>query len=475
MRSAGFYYINNGGTVRCDACGLEVSGWTLDMKPFTIHAQRSPTCDFVRSILPDQIMSVSSTMNLLSTTSASKDDENPSERQKLEAAQQISEPCRLVEIDTLKQIRKRIFSHWPHRTSPSSAQMIEAGFFGCNFEDRVICLYCNIICQQWTHKDDPFEVHKTLSSKCPYVIAMLKRQQTASTGSINEFSNNGHSLISNSTHRLRWHEIACTTACHTNYIENSKRQKSFITWPNEGLQLVDGLVRAGFFYTGKEDIVTCFHCNGSLQSLRPNDDPLIEHVRRFPHCAYAKQSCGDELHLAIQESQQAQQECARTNELNRGTSSNAMLNTNRTISSRQLLIRDQSTYDQLVNGRLDLPISQRLLNQYFKLSIIKRCWADQLLLKNDDFVSECDLYIACLILQKQIEHISIKKEKVVIPSIKVKEIREQNAARMREQTATVFNLIGPVLSSANVRMTTSSQFSTNEFTSKSKSIGFARR
>ncbi|CAF4138260.1 unnamed protein product, partial [Rotaria sp. Silwood2] len=70
------------------------------------------------------------------------------------------------------------FSPGPHRTSPSSEQMIEAGFFNCNVGDRVICLYCNIICQQWTpHTNDSYEVHKILSSKCPYIIAKLRHER----------------------------------------------------------------------------------------------------------------------------------------------------------------------------------------------------------------------------------------------------------------------------------------------------------
>jgi len=48
-----------------------------------------------------------------------------------------------------------------------------------------------------------------------------------------------------------------------------------------------------------------------------------------------------------------------------------------------------------------------------------------ILFLEDDFVSECDLFIACLILQKQIEHIGGKKENIVIPRIKMKQIREQ--------------------------------------------------
>ena len=46
-----------------------------------------------------------------------------------------------------------------------------------------------------------------------------------------------------------------------------------------------------------------------------------------------------------------------------------------------LWIPDESTLSRLVAARLDLPSSQRLLDQNFKLSVIKRCWEDQLRLK----------------------------------------------------------------------------------------------
>jgi hypothetical protein len=52
------------------------------------------------------------------------------------------------------------------------------------------------------------------------------------------------------------------------------------------------------------------------------------------------------------------------------------------LSGITSLIRDESTLSRLVAVRLDLPISQSLLNQNFKLSIIKRCWEDQLRLKS---------------------------------------------------------------------------------------------
>lgn len=46
-----------------------------------------------------------------------------------------------------------------------------------------------------------------------------------------------------------------------------------------------------------------------------------------------------------------------------------------------LNITDESTLSRLVAARLDRPVSQRLLDTNFKLSVIKRCWEDQLRLK----------------------------------------------------------------------------------------------
>jgi hypothetical protein len=399
MAAAGFYYTGKEDTARCDTCGLEVSEWTLDMKPFTIHAQRSPTCAFVRSMLPDGIITVHSMIHFPLTTAASDDGEKPSKRQKIEITHEIVQLNLLTEIDKMKQIRKRTFSHWPHRASPSSAQMIEAGFFGCNVGDRVICLYCNIICQQWTpNTDDPWNVHKTLSPKCPYVISMTKRQETVSIRIVNEQSMRDNSTASTSNDQLRCDEIVYTAACHPAYIEIPKRHASFAEWPNENSPSVDDLVRAGFFFTGTKTIVTCFYCNGSLQNWGANDNPTIEHARWFPNCAYAKQLCGAELYRKIQESKKAQQglwlycftiyemidcmvlslERSRLNELNNRSETG-----DGSVSRGQLQLPNESTLSRFVAARLDLSISQSLLDRHYKLSIIKRCWEDQLRLKRE--------------------------------------------------------------------------------------------
>lgn len=88
-------------------------------------------------------------------------------------------------------------------------------------------------------------------------------------------------------------------------------------------------------------------------------------------------------------------ERARANEAkNNGSSSTS----NNTVpsNSQRLLIPDESTLSRLVAARLDLPISQRLLDQGFKLSIIKRCWEDQLRLKRK--LQELQIYLLIVYL-----------------------------------------------------------------------------
>ena len=304
MEAAGFIYTGVGDTAVCKECGLKVSNWTSNMTPFSVHVQQSPQCPYVKSMQPKLQSSISTSVNYLTTS----DNEKPSKRQKVEVNEAVSGSSIWKETETAKEMRKRTFSHWPHRTSPSSAQMIEAGFFNCNVGDRVICLYCNLICQQWTpNVDNPWETHQRLSPKCPYVIATSKEREKATIRIVNEESARTGNTNPTNADLFRSNDIVYTAACHQNYIEIPRRYASFETWPAENVPSADDLVRAGFFYTGTKTIVTCFYCNGSLQNWGASDNPMIEHARWFPHCAYAKQLCGTELHRKVQESKRAQQ------------------------------------------------------------------------------------------------------------------------------------------------------------------------
>ncbi|CAF0916740.1 unnamed protein product [Didymodactylos carnosus] len=348
-----------------------------------------------------------------------RDDEGTQSSRKSYATENSSSR-RFCESSATNEIRKHTFSHWQLK-SPSKSQMIESGFFNCNVGDRVICIYCNLICQQWIVTDDPSEIHKMLSPDCCFVKSSLISTTRTSKVIINETRN-----VPLNT------RIVLTQACNQQYMEISKRRESYATWPQEHpLPAIDDFVRAGFFYSGTKTIVTCFYCNGSLQNWGEKDNPMIEHARWFPLCSYAKQLCGDNLYHRIQQSKRVAHQ-ARLNdsqEQNHTEFSVLLPNGNASIpnssSVSQQHVLDENTLTRFVSARLDLPVSQRLLDE-FKLSIIKRCYEDQLRLKLDDFSTDCDLYMACLILKRQIEVIDGKKENIVIPSKKLQEITEKN-------------------------------------------------
>lgn len=275
----------------------------------------------------------------------------------------------LNELDSVKAARRRNLSHWPHDT-PNSECMANAGWFFCNTGDRTICIYCNTICHQWTMNDNPAEVHARLAPQCPFVLSMSPIRSSPEV--IKEISRR---------EKLQ--------AAHPKMALIPHRQKTFTStaWTTTSPSS-DDLVRAGFFFSGVANTVTCFYCNGSLHKWGPKDNPMIEHARWFPHCTYARDLCGHQLYSKIQMSK-------------------------RRLSTEQKIDKDE--LQRSVSARLDLPVVQRLRSQY-QLAVIKRCLEDQLKLKNDDFVSDLDWSMACQILQKQIDFIKGRPENVIIPS-----------------------------------------------------------
>ncbi|CAF4574973.1 unnamed protein product [Rotaria sp. Silwood2] len=58
MFAMGFEYTGNGDTARCKDCGLEVSDWTLEVNPFTIHSKQRPDCPFILSLVTNSQLNI---------------------------------------------------------------------------------------------------------------------------------------------------------------------------------------------------------------------------------------------------------------------------------------------------------------------------------------------------------------------------------------------------------------------------------
>ncbi|XP_021365080.1 baculoviral IAP repeat-containing protein 2-like [Mizuhopecten yessoensis] len=83
------------------------------------------------------------------------------------------------------------------------------------------------------------------------------------------------------------------------YASPESRRLSFRTWirPHEN---IDNLVDSGFFSTGEEDVVRCFHCDIGLADWNPDDDPWVEHARHSPDCPYLRSRKDDQFINNIQ-------------------------------------------------------------------------------------------------------------------------------------------------------------------------------
>ena len=218
----------------------------------------------------------------------------------------------LLDTPAIQDVQRRTFSHWSQGSNLSSASMMDAGFFYCNISDRVICPCCNLICQGWNAGvDDPFEVHRTISPNCPYIQKKLGHPSNTATPIMNDSAipqtSSNYSSTGDELGLSQFYQMVYTASNNSVYHELTKRLASFATWPARNLPAGDDLARAGFFYIGKGTTVCCFYCNGALRNWRSNDDPIAEHVRQYPHCAYAKQVCTDEKYQQIRKAQRARQ------------------------------------------------------------------------------------------------------------------------------------------------------------------------
>ena len=66
------------------------------------------------------------------------------------------------------------------------------------------------------------------------------------------------------------------------------RLQSFEHWSKQIEPNKMSLAKAGFYYTGSADKVTCFSCGVKVMSWEPSDQPWEEHEKWSPACIYLK-------------------------------------------------------------------------------------------------------------------------------------------------------------------------------------------
>lgn len=179
--------------------------------------------------------------------------------------------------------------------------MAKTGFYYIGPEDRVKCYFCEVQICRWEVGDEEITEHLKWSPNCPF----LKRRKTNNIPiePIDELQQllpplsydvcgfsfpvrtctssqlNQNEDINRTSYKLY------KFAEHPEYVNKTMRMDSFKLWPKSMLQKPEDLSDAGFFYTGKGDIVKCFSCNGSLKDWE-DEKPWEEHAYWFEKCEY---------------------------------------------------------------------------------------------------------------------------------------------------------------------------------------------
>lgn len=76
-----------------------------------------------------------------------------------------------------------------------------------------------------------------------------------------------------------------SASARLNLFRESDRLRTFEKWPVDFIDRKK-LAKAGFYYTNKGDSVTCPFCRIQVGRWDRGDDPLDEHTKHSPNCAY---------------------------------------------------------------------------------------------------------------------------------------------------------------------------------------------
>uniref|UniRef100_A0A182NKN4 RING-type domain-containing protein n=1 Tax=Anopheles dirus TaxID=7168 RepID=A0A182NKN4_9DIPT len=205
--------------------------------------------------------------------------------------------------------RLQTFTGWP---APyiRPADLARWGFYYTGRRDIVQCYFCSLELGQWDETDVVEQEHLKWSRYCPL---MTKRQTDNVPIDANFLDQLPDTVpdVYGSNRAFGWDELNYAVGgeshrtstgsndqavlqdavkiCkpkHPKYATETARLASFESWPKSIRQTPEQMADAGFFYTEKSDIVTCFSCGGTLKDWMEGDDPWVEHADNFSGCHY---------------------------------------------------------------------------------------------------------------------------------------------------------------------------------------------
>ncbi|XP_045196412.2 baculoviral IAP repeat-containing protein 7-B-like [Mercenaria mercenaria] len=169
-----------------------------------------------------------------------------------------------------EQARLDTYKDWPRSLPVRPEDLARDGFYYLKTGDRVKCIFCNLVLKSWEEGDIVRNEHRKFNSCCPFLLN----------------KNCGNVPLQNSQPAVS--SGAGLVPRFPEYSKPAAREGTFRNKPQSMRQSVDELVEAGFFYTGHDDCVRCFHCGILIRNWEPEDDPWSEHRQWSPTCPFLK-------------------------------------------------------------------------------------------------------------------------------------------------------------------------------------------
>ncbi|MDP0589516.1 MAG: RING-HC finger protein [Candidatus Endonucleobacter bathymodioli] len=285
---------------------------------------------------------------------------NPSQYCEGLSKPQIERPSR---NDSMKSEFARLssFSSFPFIQHLANVALARVGFYYTDTNKGVTteckCFCCGCTYTNWKEHDNPYDIHRQISPNCAYMTGAQSNNdpihdedkktprrtlQVPLTKSLADIAlpmhqlqiteNNSYTSITidngdtgdNTTESITFRNsddlttgFESSQSSSTSQANNSEydhpysryssleiRVQSYANWPTYLNQLPADMAAAGFFHaepiTVGNDSVRCFSCGLGLHHWDPDDNPLVEHARWAPKCAYLRKYKGAEFIAEIQ-------------------------------------------------------------------------------------------------------------------------------------------------------------------------------
>jgi len=188
-------------------------------------------------------------------------------------------------------------------------ELAKSGFYYVGLRDTCKCHFCKLEVSEWEQGDAAKNEHRKWSPNCSFIngrpVGNFKLGEEIQDTSENFFNEiRPFARAENDTSRYRRRTGVDHNRerppIHPDKENLQVRVNSFENWPTNKTQKPIDLAEAGFFYTGRNDSVLCFHCDGGLKDWAEMDEPWVLHAKWFGCCRYVKLKMGRSFITSVQ-------------------------------------------------------------------------------------------------------------------------------------------------------------------------------